>query len=95
MITAPIQVGKGFAKVDTKTVRADLGCLFAVEIDGRMVAGVGGTSVKGMRTTERLPYFSAGLAYPDWTLIGTDAPTAGTGGVVGAGFWGEPGVWKQ
>lgn len=94
LITAPIQVGKGFAKVDTKTVRADLGCLFAVDIDGRMVAGVGGTSVKGMRTTERLPYFSAGLAYPDWTLIGTDAPTAGTGGVVGAGFWGEPGVWK-
>lgn len=94
LVTAPMQLATDYARADGQIVRGDMGCVFALELNGRMIAGIGGTSLKGMRTTDRLPYFSAGIAYPDWTLIGPNAPTDGTAGVYGAGFWGEPAVWN-
>ena len=41
-----------------------------------------------MKLTDRLPYFLAGVAYPDFTLIGPDMLTKGTEGVRAAGFFG-------
>lgn len=95
MVTGPIHLGKDFVNVEGKNVRGDLGAIFAYEQDGRMIVGIGGSTVKGMRSTERLPYFSSGVAFPDWTVVNTEYPTLGVGGVVGAGFWGEPGTWKK
>ncbi|MEM1305048.1 MAG: alpha/beta hydrolase, partial [Planctomycetota bacterium] len=53
-----------------------------------MVAVVGGTSIGGMRLTNRLRYFFAGVAYPDLLLIGQQAPVAGAAGVRAAGWFG-------
>jgi hypothetical protein len=44
--------------------------------------------VPGLRLTERLPYFLAGVAYPDCIVLGTDVLTHGTAGVRTAGFFG-------
>ena len=52
------------------------------------VGGVSGTSVKGMRLTDRLPYFVSGVAYPDCTVIGPDVLTDGNEGVRAAGYFG-------
>lgn len=61
----------------------------------RDLAWIGGRSLEGCRVLERLPYFSAGVAYPDWTMVGVKAPSDGYEAVLGAGFWGEPGVFRK
>ena len=60
-----------------------------------MVAVIGGTTLKGMRSTDRLPLFAAGVAYPDWTVFTPNVWSEGIGGVVGAGFWGEAPLWQK
>ncbi len=45
--------------------------------------GIGGTDLKAMRRTDRLPLFTAGVSYPDWTLIDGE-------GFLRAGFYGSP-----
>ncbi len=90
---APLHLERGKATVDGHTVTDSVGCLFAVANGDGMVAGIGGTTAAGMRATDRLPLWSAGVAYPDWTLFRPTTYTDGAKGVVGAGFWGESGVW--
>jgi predicted esterase len=53
-----------------------------------LVAGVGGVGLEGMRTVERLPYFSSGVAYPDWVVFGSSVLEKGSEAVVGAGWFG-------
>jgi len=53
-----------------------------------LVAGIGGVGLEGMRTVERLPYFSSGVAYPDWTVFGSGVLERGSEGVIGAGWFG-------
>ena len=45
--------------------------------------GIGGTDLKAMRRTDRLPIFTSGVSYPDWTLIDAE-------GFLRAGFYGSP-----
>jgi hypothetical protein len=52
-----------------------------------LVGMVGGTGLTGMRLTDRLPYFVAGVAYPDWIVIGPEMLRTGTAGVRAAGFF--------
>ena len=52
------------------------------------VGVVGGTGLAGCRATNNLPYFTSGVAYPDWIVLGTDFLTEGLDGVRGAGFFG-------
>ena len=45
--------------------------------------------MKGMRLTEQLPYFVAGVHYPDLTVISSAMLEEGVSGVRAAGFFGN------
>ena len=103
---SPLQVKNDLIKVGQREVPGDdLACLFIRPRPGSdraLVGIVSGTGPAGMRLTERLPYFLAGVAYPDWTILGPEILTAGTKGVRAAGFFAldwsvETGdhAWKQ
>jgi hypothetical protein len=62
--------------------------LFVYPSQDRLVAGIGGTDIVGMRLTDRIPILAAGTAYPDWTILGPDVLEKGSKGIVGAGFFG-------
>jgi pimeloyl-ACP methyl ester carboxylesterase len=89
---SPVQVRRGEIKIGERRVAGeDLACVFLrprLGSDVACVAVVGGSGVSGMRLTDRLPYFMAGLAYPDCTVIGPEMLTKGSAGVRVAGFFG-------
>jgi hypothetical protein len=43
----------------------------------------------GLRLTERVPYFLAGVAFPDCTVFGVETLRGGAKGVRGAGYFGN------
>ena len=89
--TTPVQVFRNRMTIDTRPQTGDdLGFLMVrprVGSDTRFVAAVGGTGPRGMRLTNRLRYFWAGVGYPDFLLFGADALTAGDGGILAAGYF--------
>ena len=54
-----------------------------------MVAAVGGTGMAGLRLTDRLPYFTSGVAYPDWCVFDPAVLEKGVEGVLAAGYFGN------
>jgi pimeloyl-ACP methyl ester carboxylesterase len=90
---SPVQVKSGIAKMGDREVKGDdLGCFFIRPRPGSVVAAVGaiaGTGIKGMRLTDRLPYFVSGIAYPDCVLMSGDVWNKGLPGVKAAGFFGN------
>jgi hypothetical protein len=52
-----------------------------------LVGAVSFTGMRGARALERLPYFSSGVAYPDWTILSSRVLTEGIKGVEGAGYF--------
>jgi pimeloyl-ACP methyl ester carboxylesterase len=90
---SPVQVKSGLAKVGDREFKGDdLGCFFIRPKPGSDTAAIGaiaGTGIKGMRLTDRLPYFVSGIAYPDCVLMGSDVWTKGLAGVKAAGFFGN------
>lgn len=90
---SPIQVRRSGVRVGGRTVeRADLACLFLRPRPGSDTACVGvvsGTGMTGLRLTERVPYFLAGVALPDFTLFGTESLERAWGGALSAGFFGN------
>lgn len=91
--TSPVQAERGRLRVGLRTEQGDDLAFTMVRprtgTDDRLVAVVGGTGVKGMRLTNRLRYFWAGVAYPDWLLIGPEALTSGDPGIRAAGYFAE------
>jgi pimeloyl-ACP methyl ester carboxylesterase len=89
----PVQVKCGSVLLGDRTTNGDdLGCLFVRPrpgSDAAAVAAVCGTGIKGMRLTDRLPFFISGVGYPDCVLFGPDALTKGLAGVKAAGFFGN------
>ena len=89
---SPVQVRGGSVAIGERKVEGDdLACLFIYprfDSDFAAVGVVSGTGVKGMRLTDRLPYFVSGVAYPDCTVIGPDVLTDGNEGVRAAGYFG-------
>ncbi len=89
---SPVQVRRGEIRVGERHVAgSDLACLFLRPRPGSDRASVGvvtGTGVTGMKLTDRLPYFLAGVAYPDVTIIGPEMLSEGIKGVRGVGFFG-------
>lgn len=51
------------------------------------VAAVGGTGIVGMRLSDRLNYFFAGVAFPDFFVVGPEMLDSGYAGVRAAGFF--------
>lgn len=89
---SPIQVRRGEIRVGEQHIAGeDLACVFLRPRPGSdvaCVAVVSGSGLSGMRLTDRLPYFLAGLAYPDCTVFGAEMLTEGSAGIRVAGFFG-------
>jgi len=85
---SPVQAEGGRVTVGKTTFGAGHAVLVVRPSVGEtLVAGIGGSDLAGMRITERLPIFVSGVAYPDWTVLGPNAPEVGTKSVVSAGFF--------
>jgi len=56
------------------------------------VGFVGGTGIEGMRLTNRLRYFVAGVAYPDLMVFGPKTLVDGTEDIRALGYFGND--WK-
>jgi hypothetical protein len=55
--------------------------------DKSLVGVVGGTGLVGMRLTDRLPYFTSGVHYPDWTVFGPGVYEHGYEAADAAGYF--------
>ena len=90
--TCPIDARRGRLRVGTRTLeRDDLALLFTfprTESETVSAAVVCGTGPVGQRLTQALPYFTSGIAYPDWTVFAPEMLEQGGAGVLGAGFFG-------
>lgn len=87
----PIQVRRESLTLNGKVLRQpDLATLFVYPRPDSvlgLVGAIGGTGLKGLRLTERVPYFTSGTPYPDWCVFGPKILTDGTEGVQEAGFF--------
>ncbi len=90
---APVQLTKGQVAVgDRRLEEGDLGALYRYPRPDSELASVcviGGTTLQGMRLTERLAVFVSGAAFPDLIVYGPEMLEQGTGGVRVAGYFGE------
>ncbi len=88
---SPVQVRPGQVKIGLRTVTGeDLACLFIRPRPGSEVASVGvitGSGLSGLRLTERLPYFTSGVAYPDCLLLKAKTLES-SGAPIAAGYFG-------
>ena len=50
---------------------------------------ISGSGLSGLKLTDRVPYFMAGVAYPDCTVFGTETLTKGNDGVRVTGYFGN------
>jgi len=90
---SPVQVNRDRLRIGSRELPGtDLACLFLRPRPGSDVALVGvisGTGVVGMKLTDRVPYFLAGVAFPDCTVFGPDALKVGGAAARVAGFFGK------
>ena len=104
--TSPVQVRGGSVSIDRRPeLGDDLACVFVRPRRGShnaVVGVIGGTGIKGMRATDRLPYFVNGARFPDLLLFSAKSLTEGNADVRAAGYFGmrwrvEPGeiVWRD
>jgi poly(3-hydroxybutyrate) depolymerase len=88
-----VQVSRGQVRIGKRAVAGTgLACLFIrplPESDQAAVGVVSGTGLIGLRLTERLPYFTSGVAYPDVTLIDANVLAAGSAIPLAAGYFGD------
>ncbi|MCF8240944.1 MAG: S9 family peptidase [Melioribacteraceae bacterium] len=92
----PVNVSNGKIEIGDKVIEKDgLACLFVYPMNGttnNSVGFVSGTSLAGMKLTNTLPYLTAGIAYPDVTIISPNILKGGEDGYIGTGFFG--GDWQ-
>lgn len=90
---SPVQIKRGECRVGEKVVKGkDLATLFVwprSNSSKALVGVVAGTSLIGMRVTERCPYFVSGVAYPDLTILTPESVFRGDVGVVVTGYFGH------
>src|SRR5205823_3481911 len=89
---SPVQVGRGRIRVGDREEKGDdLACLFLRPRPGSeraLVGVVAGSGVAGMRLTDRMPYFTSGVEYPDLFVAGPEVLSKELAGVRGTGFFG-------
>jgi pimeloyl-ACP methyl ester carboxylesterase len=89
----PIRVERGSVKVGKQMHRGtDLACLFIWPRSGSDDALVGvaaSTGRLGHGALERLPFFTSGAHFPDWTVVGAEMYEKGIKAVRSAGFFGN------
>lgn len=90
---SPVQVTRDAVRIGDRTLAGtDLACLFVRPRPGSDIASVGvvsGTGPVGLRLNDRVPYFMAGVAYPDVTVFGPESLDIGAGGARATGFFGN------
>lgn len=90
---SPVQVRRGGIRIGSREVQgSDLAVLFLRPRPGSEIASVGvvgGSGAVGMRLTDRVPYFMAGVAFPDCTVFGPDVLRLGGEAARVAGFFGN------
>src|SRR4030095_17004097 len=88
---SPVQVRPGVTVVSGREIRGDdLACLVIRPRPGdasTCIGIVGGTGIAGMRLTDRLPYFTSGVAFPDCTVLSSETLLARRAGVRVAGVY--------
>jgi predicted esterase len=89
---SPVQVKRGQVRIGQRTFTDDgLACLFVRPRSGsdrNSIGVVAGSGLRGLRLTDRLPYFTSGVAYPDCVVMNEETLTAGPSGILAAGFFG-------
>jgi hypothetical protein len=79
-----VRVERGGVNIDGRRVDGnDLACLFLrprPDSDIACVAVIGGTGIRGMRLTDRIPIFTSGVALPDLTVFGPECLRVGDKG---------------
>lgn len=90
---SPVQARRGSVTVGDKTIAGDnLACLFLrprPDSEIASVAVVGGTGLPGLRLTEKMPYFMAGVAYADVTVLGPEMLAKEGQGIRAVGYFGN------
>jgi hypothetical protein len=90
---SPVQVKRASVDIGGREIEGkDLACIFCRPRPGSdtaLVAAVSGTGASGLRLTDRVPYFIAGVGYPDCTVFGADALREGSKAVRAAGYFGN------
>ena len=90
---ASFDVEDGRLRIGDRTLTGDSLALLAVhprrDSDVASVAVIAGTGLPGAHTTDHLPYFVSGVAYPDWTVLDVTFLEEGLAGIQGAGFFGH------
>jgi len=88
----PVKVESGLIQAGArKFASEELACLFIyprANTKDALIGVIGGTGLKGMKVTDRLPYLSPGIGLPDCTILDTKVMTEGEAGVVFTGFFG-------
>ena len=88
---SPINVRRNSIRIGNGLMPGeDMAILFTRPRPGSTVASVAvvaGTGLAGMRLTERLNYFFAGVAFPDFFVVGPEMLEKGYDGVRAAGFF--------
>ncbi len=89
---SPVQVRRGQVQIGQRTVSGDdLACLFIQPRSGSDRAAVGvvaGSGLVGLRLTQRLLYFTSGVAYPDCLLLRAPSQAENESGLLAAGYFG-------
>jgi predicted esterase len=92
MATSPVEVRRGHVRVGTRTETGDALAVVTVRprpgSDTATVGVVSGTGPAGMRLTNRLRWFVAGIIYPDLMILEPKTLTEGTAGVRAWGYFG-------
>ncbi len=89
---SPIQVRRDGVSIESHTFGGtDLASLFCRPRHGSdvaCVAVVSGTGVEGDRMTDRIPYMTAGVAYPDCVVFGASNRSDPNSRILAAGYFG-------
>jgi pimeloyl-ACP methyl ester carboxylesterase len=91
LVNCPVEAGKGFIKIGDRMIEGDdLACFFVWPRAGSTVASVGvvgGSGLKGMKGGYGNQYFNSGSAFPDLTVVRSDAGIKGYDAVICTGFF--------
>ena len=88
LVASPIQVNRKGVTLDGKNIAGvDLAALWLYPQAGRLLAVLSPTGMKGAKYLDRIPYFTSGVALPDWTISRAATLREGAKAVVGCGFF--------
>ncbi|MBG80739.1 MAG: hypothetical protein CMJ39_08550 [Phycisphaerae bacterium] len=89
--SSPLQIERGSLKIGSRSIEGDdMAAVFIRPRPHSDVASVGvvaGTGPSGDRLSDQMPFFFAGVGWPDWFILQPDALMNGTDGVVATGFF--------